>query len=110
MSSIHFPSQITHSNWAPWDEADSQLLTSFKYAVLFRISFHERVFSLNCRNRLNSMRAADCSCTRLRETEVQNFSLLDEILDRASHIFDRHFWIDPVLVIEINAVGFKALK
>ena len=98
------------SNRAPWDEADSQLLTSFKHAVLFRISFHERVFSLNCCHRLNRMRSADCFCTRLRETEVQNFSLLDEIFDRTSHIFDWHFWIDPVLVIEINAVGFKALQ
>jgi hypothetical protein len=61
-------------------------------------------------NRLNSMRSADCSCPRLRETEVQNFSLFDEIFNRTSHIFDRHLWIDSVLLIEINAVGFKALK
>ena len=56
------------------------------------------------------MRSADCFCTRLRETEVQNFSLLDEIFNRTSHIFDWHFWIYSVLVIEINSVGFKAFK
>ena len=56
------------------------------------------------------MRSADCSCTRLRETEVQNFSLLDEIFNRISHIFDWHFLIYSVLVIEINAVGSKTLK
>ena len=56
---IYFPSQITHSNRAPWDEADAELLTRLKDTVSLRISFHERVFSLNCRNRLNGMRSAD---------------------------------------------------
>ena len=109
-ASFDFPGQKTHSNRSPRDEADSQILASFKYAVFFRISFHERVFGLNCRNRLNGMRPADCSCTRLGETEVQDFPLLDEILDRTRHIFYWHFAIYPVLVIEINAVGLKALK
>ncbi len=71
---------------------------------------HERVFSLNCSHSLNPMRAADCFCTRLRETEVQNFSFIDEIFDRTRHIFDWHVWIYSVLVIEINAVGFKAFE
>ena len=56
------------------------------------------------------MRSADCSCARLRETEVQNLPFFDQIFNRTSHIFDWHFWIDSVLVIEINAVGFKALQ
>jgi len=60
--------------------------------------------------RLNGMRSADCSCTRLGETEVQDFPLFDEILDRTRHIFDWHFAIYPVLVIEIDAVGLKALS
>jgi hypothetical protein len=38
-----FPSEITHSNRAPSDEPDSEILTSLKYAILFHISFHERV-------------------------------------------------------------------
>lgn len=41
---------------------------------------------------------------------MQNFSLSDEIFDRACHVFDRHFRIDSVLVVEINAVGSKALE
>ena len=74
------------------------------------ISFHQRVFSLNGSDRLNSMRSADGSCTRLRQTEVQNLSLLDEIFNRTSHNFDGHFGIDPAPVREINAVGFKTLQ
>src|SRR5439155_26540254 len=107
---IDFPGQITHSNRTPWDKADPQLLTSLKYAVLFHISFHERVFSLDCRHWLHRMSASDGFCTRLRETEVQSLSLLDEIFNRTSDIIDWHFWIDSVLVIEINAVGLKALQ
>src|SRR5437899_139024 len=56
------------------------------------------------------MRPADCSCARLRETEVQHLPFFDQILNRASYIFDWHCWIDPVLVEEVNAIGFKALK
>jgi hypothetical protein len=81
-----------------------------KHAVLFHISFHERVFGLDCRNRLHGVSPADRFCTRLRQAEVQNFTLLDEIFDRTSHLFDRHFRIYPVLVVEINAVCSKALQ
>ncbi len=47
---------------------------------------------------------------RFREAEMQDFTCLDEIFDRASHIFDRYLRIYPVLVIEIDAVGSKALE
>jgi hypothetical protein len=56
------------------------------------------------------MRSADCPCTRLGETEVQDFSLGDQIFYRTSHIFDWHFRIDAVLIVKINAVGSKALQ
>jgi hypothetical protein len=106
----HSPGEITHSNWAPWDETDSELLTSLKYAIPFHISFHERVFSLDCRNQLHSVRPADGFCTRLRKTEVQNLSFPNEIFDCTGHIFNRHVWINPMLVIEINSVGLKTLQ
>jgi hypothetical protein len=51
------------------------------------------------------VRSPDGFGTRLGKTEVQNFSFLYEILDRASHIFDGDLWINSVLVIKINAVG-----
>ena len=36
---IYFPSQITHSNRAPWNEADAELFTRLKDTVSLRISF-----------------------------------------------------------------------
>src|SRR5216684_7758240 len=56
------------------------------------------------------MRPADCLGTRLRETEVQDLSFLNQILNGMRDIFDGHIWIDPVLVVEINAVGSEALQ
>jgi hypothetical protein len=47
----------------------------------------------------------DCFLTRLREAEVQHLALCDEILDRTSHVFDRHGRIHSVLVIQVDAVG-----
>lgn len=46
-ASINLPCQIAHSNRAPRDEADSQLLAGRKHAAPFWLSFHERVFGLN---------------------------------------------------------------
>jgi hypothetical protein len=76
----------------------------------FRVSLHQRIFRLNCGQRLNRMRSADRLCARLRETEVQNFSCFDQIFNSACYVFDWHFGINPVLVIEIDAVGPKALQ
>jgi hypothetical protein len=56
------------------------------------------------------MRFADGSRARLGETEVQNFPLFDQTFNRPSDIFDWHFRIYAVLVIENNAVGLKALQ
>src|SRR3954454_3083076 len=56
------------------------------------------------------MRSANGFRTRLREAEVQDLSRLDQILDHASHVFDGHGGINPVLVIEIDAVGLETLQ
>src|ERR1700740_2088655 len=80
--SIDFPGQITLSKWSPGDEADPQLLASLEYAVLFWVSRPNRVLTLNCCDRLHSMRSADCSRTGLGETEVQDLALGDQIFYR----------------------------
>lgn len=56
------------------------------------------------------MRAAIVRYTRLRETEVQDFSISDQIFDRTSCIFDWYVGIDAVLVEEVYAIGSKALE
>ena len=94
----------------PRNEADAKLLTRLKHAVAFQASFDERVFGLDGGDRLNRVRAANGLRARLREAEVQDLSGLDQILDRAGHVLDRHGEIDPVLVVEIDAVGLETLQ
>src|ERR1700684_2836028 len=56
------------------------------------------------------MRPPDCFCTRLRKAKMQNFSLVDEFLDRTGNVFDWHLRVYAVLVIQVDAVGFKAFQ
>ena len=45
-----------------------------------------------------------------RKSEVLHFALLNQILHRSGHIFDRHVGVDAVLVIEINRIDPQALQ
>jgi hypothetical protein len=65
-------------------------------------SFDEGVFGLDRCDGLNRVRAANGLRARLRQTKVQDLPGLDQILDRASYILDRHGEIDPVLVEQID--------
>jgi len=56
------------------------------------------------------MRPADCFCTRLRETEVQNLPGFNQIFNGGGYVLDRNFWINPMLVIKIDVVGPEALQ
>src|SRR5260370_28652339 len=62
------------------------------------------------RQRLSSVRPADGLGARLGQTEVQNLSFFNQFFDGVCHILDWHIRIDPVLVVEINAVGSEALQ
>ena len=107
---VHLAGQITHAHRAPRDEANSQFFAHGKHAVSLWTSFHERIFGLNGRNRLNRMSLADRARTRLGETEVQDFTFLDEVLDCTGDILDRHVRIDPMLIVEINMIGPEPLE
>ena len=41
---------------------------------------------------------------------MQHFSFCDQLFHRAGYVFNWHVRIDPVLVIEIDAVGSKAFQ
>src|SRR5438477_8940399 len=49
-------------------------------------------------------------CTSLRQTEVFDFALLDEVLDRSRHLFDRHIRVDTMLVEQVDHVAPKPLQ
>jgi hypothetical protein len=40
-----------------------------------------------------------------RQTEVLDLAFGDQLLDSTSHIFDRHFRINAVLVEDVDTIG-----
>ena len=59
---------------------------------------------MECRDWLNGVRATDRLHSWLRKAEVLNLALLNQFLHRTRHIFDRHFWINTVLIEQIDDV------
>src|ERR1700722_1468917 len=56
------------------------------------------------------MGAADRSGSRLGQAEVLHLTLVDEVLQGARNILNRHVRIDTVLVEEIDHVGPQSLE
>jgi len=46
----------------------------------------------------------------LRQAEMQNLALGNEILDRAGDVLNRHIGIDTVLVIQVDTVGLQPFE
>jgi hypothetical protein len=46
----------------------------------------------------------------LREAEVLHFALLNQILHRSRHFFDRHVRVDTVLIKEIDGIDLEPLE
>ena len=70
----------------------------------------ERIFVLNGGDRLHGMGAAERLDARLRQAEVPDLALGDQVVDGAGHILDRHVRIDPVLVKEVDRLDAEALQ
>jgi hypothetical protein len=56
------------------------------------------------------MRPTDCLRARLRESEIPDLALSDEIANRSGNVFDRHLWVDPVLVEQVDVVRPEPLQ
>src|SRR5689334_24626356 len=56
------------------------------------------------------MRAPDRLDAGLGHAEVLHLALLNQVLDRARHVFDRHGRIDAMLIVEIHDVGLEAFQ
>ena len=70
----------------------------------------QRVFALQRGDRLDGVRAADRLRAGLGQAEVLDLARLDQVLDRAGDVFDRHIRIDAVLVEQVDDVGPQALE
>ena len=56
------------------------------------------------------MRPSDCLGAGLRKPEMPDLALSNEIANRPGNVFDRHFWVDPVLVEQVDVVRPEPLQ
>src|SRR5216684_758892 len=75
-----------------------------------RVSPPQRVFALECSDRLNGMCATDGLHPCFRESEVLHLSLLDQLFHGAGDVFDRHVQIDTMLVEQIDRIHLEPLE
>ena len=90
-------------------EADAELLERRQDLVL-RLPPPQRIFALQRGDRLHRVRAADRLHAGFGQAEMLDLALLDQVLDRSRHVFDRHVGIDAVLIEQIDAVGPEPLQ
>ena len=92
------------------DEPDPEFLEHRQCTSASGLSRPQRVFALQCCDRLDRMGAADRLRSRFRKAEVLHLAFLDEFLHRSRHIFDRHVGIDAVLIEEIDGIDPEPLE
>src|ERR1700683_3020122 len=92
-----------------WYEADAKFLERGDH-FHFRFSPPQRVFALQCGDRLDFVGAADRLHARFRESEVLHLALLDQIFYRSRSVFDGDVGVDAVLIEQIDDVGLEALE
>jgi hypothetical protein len=59
---------------------------------------------------MDRMCAADGLGASLRKSEMMDLAFLDQPLDGAGDVLDRHLGVHPVLVEQIDAIGLEALE
>src|SRR6266542_4941022 len=91
------------------DEPDPELLEGRDH-LLLRLSPPQRVLALERRDRLNRVCTADRLRARLREAEVLDLALADQLLHGARDVLDRHARVDAVLVEEVDHIDPESLE
>ena len=92
------------------DEADARAPRRPAGRRLLGVARPQRVFALDRRDRLHGVGAADRLRARLREAEVLDLALRDQLLDRSRDVLDRHVGVDAVLVEQVDGVDLQPLE
>src|SRR5437879_7096128 len=94
---------------AKGNESDPEFFEGWQH-LLFRASPPQRVFALNCGDRLDSVCATDCLHSWIRKAEVLHLTFLNQVLHGARYVFDRHGGVNTVLVEQIDDIGLESLE
>jgi len=90
-------------------ESDSHFARSSEDFV-FRIAAPQRILRLQCCDRMHFVSAADGVRGRFGQSEIVNFSCFHEFRHHADGFFNRHRWIDAVLIIQIDSFNAETLQ
>jgi len=91
------------------NEGNSQL-TGCRQDFIFRIAAPQRVFRLQRGDRMHFVRAPNGAGGSLGQSEVANFARFHQLRHRTDRFFDRHSWIDAVLVIQVDSFHAQAFQ
>ncbi len=94
---------------AVWNEADAEFLEGRQHFHL-RASRPQRVFALDCCDRLDGVSAANRLCSCFRKAEVLHLPFLNQVLHRSGHVFDWHVRVNTVLIEQIDGIDLESLE
>src|SRR5262245_53881397 len=98
---VHLPSEEALAQRAVGNEADSEFLECRQY-FRFRTSRPQRVFALDCSDRLDSVCATNRPRSCFRKAEVFHLTFLNQFLHSSRHVFNRHVRVNTVLIKQID--------
>src|ERR1700745_878552 len=91
------------------NKADSKFFQGWQH-FRFGLSPPQRIFALERRDRLDCVRAAGGLYAGFGQAKVLHLALLNQLFDRPGDVFNGHVWVNPMLIEQINHVGFQPLK
>src|ERR1039457_5648124 len=77
---------------------------------LFRLAPEQRVLTLQCRDGLHCVSAADGFCACFGKANMLYLACLNQVFDCAGGLFDGSVGVDAMLVKEVDSVGFKTFE
>src|SRR6201999_488454 len=90
-------------------EADAEFAQQRQHLGLL-VARPQRVLRLQCRDRVDGVRAADRRDPRLRQPYVANLALGDQLGDGSDGVLDRGVRVDWVRVVQVDPVGSEPLQ
>ncbi len=94
---------------AEGDEADAEFFEGRQH-LLLGLSPPQRILALQRRDRLHGMGTADGLHAGLRQAEMPDLALADQVLHGAGDVFDRHVRVDAMLIEEVDDIGLEPLQ
>ena len=86
------------------NERRAELATRVEHGDL-DVARPQRVLVLHCRDRVHGVRTAQRRCGDFRQADLAHLAATHEVGQRADAVLDRHLRIEPVQVVQIDALG-----